>query len=86
MQRRELAEKIYNRTQMKALKYFKRLTILLVLLVFSFYLQFTGDSSQFLIIDDFVRSTLTVSFIFGIATVSISHVLAYKYLQKEESI
>lgn len=86
MQRRKLAEKIYISTQTKALKYLKRLSIFVVLLIFSLYLQFTGDSSQFLIIDDFVRSALTFSFIFGIATVSIAHVLSYKYMQKEESI
>jgi uncharacterized membrane protein (DUF485 family) len=85
MQRRRLAEKIYNRTQTSALNYLKILSIFVVLLFFSLYLQITGDTTQYLVIDEFVRSALTFSFIFGLARISITHVLAYKYLQKNES-
>lgn len=87
MHRRQLAEKIYNTTELCAFKYLKELSILTALLFFSLYLQITGDiSQQYLIVEEYVRSALSITFIASITITSLAHVLSYKYLQKEESI
>lgn len=84
MQKQEIAQTIYNYTEQRALKYTVTLGSCSILLVFSLLLQFNGDSTQYLIIEEFVRSTLTTISFFTLFTCTcLAHVLSYNYLKKE---
>lgn len=84
MQKKEVAQTIYNYTEQRTLKYAVTLGSCLLLLIYSLLLQFSGDTTQYLIIENFVRSTLTtISFFILFTGTCIAHVFSYNYLHKE---